>query len=139
MPKPRSYRILCADDEPAIRDVLAALLRREGYTVETAPNGMEAWRKLSERAGEFELLITDNEMPGLTGASLVRNLREAGCPVKIIVFSASLTPDDEASFRSWQVESVVRKGAPIDELLAEVRRVAVANGASADVPDRGGR
>lgn len=116
-------RILCVDDEPAIRDVLCALLRREGYEAENVANGLDAWRKLSADGRRFDLLITDNEMPGLTGSGLVQMTREAGLPVKIVVFSASLTPADQEIFRTWQVDGLVTKGSPIDELLNVVRRV----------------
>lgn len=133
-PAARRPRVLCADDESAIRDVLRALLRREGCDVESVATGAEAWRKLAEAPRNFDLLITDNEMPELAGLALVRKLREAGNEVKIIVFSASLTTEDEDAFRAWQVDAVVAKGSPIDELLGELRRVLQQVGS--DVPGR---
>lgn len=120
---PRPPRVLCADDEPAIREVLRAVFRREGFEVESVSNGMDAWRKLTTEPGHFDLLVTDNEMPQLTGSGLVQMVREAELGLKILVFSASLSAADEEAFRSWQVEAIVPKGSPIDELLSEVRRV----------------
>lgn len=120
---PRPTRVLCADDEPAIREVLRAVFRREGFEVESVSNGMDAWRKLTTEPGHFDLLVTDNEMPQLTGSGLVQMVREAELGLKILVFSASLSAADEEAFRSWQVEAIVPKGSPIDELLSEVRRV----------------
>lgn len=116
-------RILCADDEPAIRDVLCALLRREGYEAENVGNGLDAWNRLAAPGSRFDLLVTDNEMPGLTGAQLVQRAREAGLPLKILVFSASIMPGEEEIFRAWAVDAIVPKGSPIDELLRSVRQL----------------
>ena len=122
-PNSRPARILCVDDEPAIRDVLCALLRREGFVAEGAGNGMEAWHKLTAAGSDYALLITDNDMPGLNGSGLVQKARAAGVEVKIMVFSASLTPGDEAAFQASGVDAIVAKGSAIDELLGTVRRL----------------
>src|SRR4051812_27098631 len=90
LPK-RKTRVLCVDDEPAIRDVLRMLLEKQGYSVETAPDGLVAWERLANNFSQFELVITDNEMPNLSGIGLVQKLRAVGFPGSILLFSASVT------------------------------------------------
>lgn len=70
---PASWRILLVDDEPTQRLIVARLLKRAGYEVDTAGNGREALAKLA--SGEFQLMITDWEMPEMDGIALCSALR----------------------------------------------------------------
>lgn len=67
------WRILLVDDEPTQRLIMARILRRAGYEVDTAGNGREALTKIE--SGDFHLLITDWEMPEMDGISLCRAMR----------------------------------------------------------------
>lgn len=67
------WRILLVDDEPTQRLIMARLLKRAGYVVETAGNGLEALAKID--AGDFQLMITDWEMPEMDGIALCSALR----------------------------------------------------------------
>ncbi|MFW2405992.1 MAG: response regulator [Gammaproteobacteria bacterium] len=67
-------RILLADDEPMVLRVLRLQLQNAGYAVETAPNGEEALNKILETAPD--VLITDIEMPKMTGEELCKTLRD---------------------------------------------------------------
>ncbi len=77
-------RVLVADDEPSIRQLLAATLAPQGYEVTGARDGEEA-RRLLERE-PFEVVITDYQMPGLNGIDVLRfaKLMNAGCQVVVI-------------------------------------------------------
>ena len=68
-----SWRILLVDDEPTQRLIMARLLKRAGYEVETAGNGREALAKLE--TGDFQLMITDWEMPEMDGIALCSAVR----------------------------------------------------------------
>jgi PAS domain S-box-containing protein len=68
----QSKVILVVDDEPAVADVLAQILSRDGHTVETAANGAIALDKLQERA--YDLILSDLRMPRLDGPGLYREL-----------------------------------------------------------------
>lgn len=65
--------VLVVDDEPAIRSTLALLLRAAGYKVRTAESAAAALRAAASFCPDF--LITDINMPGMTGAELVYQLR----------------------------------------------------------------
>jgi two-component system cell cycle response regulator len=68
-----AWRILLVDDEPTQRLIMARLLKRAGYEVDTAGNGREALAKLE--AGDFQLMITDWEMPEMDGIALCSAVR----------------------------------------------------------------
>jgi PAS domain S-box-containing protein len=67
-PPPVPLRVLHVDDEPAVGEVVAACLRADGHTVQTAANGRAALAWLG--GGHFDAVITDSAMPGLSGRQL---------------------------------------------------------------------
>ncbi|MGE5172564.1 MAG: sigma-54-dependent transcriptional regulator [Betaproteobacteria bacterium] len=70
--------LLIVDDEPDILLVMSANLRKEGYEVETAEDGVEALRKLEGR--DFDAIIVDHQMPRLTGMEFLERLRSGRLP-----------------------------------------------------------
>lgn len=87
------YRILIADDEPEIRDLLRLYLEKDGYEVTEASDGAEALSILQNAAhntdglGEIDLLILDIMMPGIDGYRVLRNIRENN-NIPVILLSA---------------------------------------------------
>ncbi len=92
----KSARILIADDEAAIRDSLATVLTKEGYSCKTAASGDEAIALFDE--DPFDIVITDIQMPGATGIEVMRHVREkmADTIVLLITAFASLETAIEA-------------------------------------------
>ncbi len=68
-----SKRVLVADDSITVREVERQLLTRMGYQVAVAVDGIDAWNQL--RAGAFDLLVTDIDMPRMNGIELVKLVR----------------------------------------------------------------
>jgi CheY-like chemotaxis protein len=60
-------RILLAEDQQGVREVLARLLRRRGMDVTAVPDGTEALRRVRTESDPFHLILVDRDMPGLTG------------------------------------------------------------------------
>jgi two-component system response regulator AtoC len=79
-------RILVIDDEPAIRLVVAAPLRRAGYEVEQAGGGHEALARFAQ--GGIELALCDMSMPDLTGVEVLRQARAAGHDASFVMMTA---------------------------------------------------
>lgn len=71
-----SETVLIAEDEPAVRSLLANLLRQQGYRVLTAENGEQALELARSYPGTIDLLISDVVMPKLNGIDLARTLRK---------------------------------------------------------------
>jgi two-component system NtrC family sensor kinase len=73
-PPVRGQTILIVDDEPSVIRGLSRLLRRDGHTVDTAPNGRMALARLQERA--YDLILSDLRMPELDGSGLYQALEQ---------------------------------------------------------------
>jgi diguanylate cyclase (GGDEF)-like protein len=88
--EPPVWRILLVDDEPTQRLIMARLLKRAGYEVDTAANGREALAKID--GGDFQLMITDWEMPEMDGIALCSALRSGAG--KAYIYTILLTARD---------------------------------------------
>lgn len=87
-----SYKILIADDEAEIRDVLRLYLEKDGYQVYEAKDGMEAMALLKKEA--VDLAILDIMMPGIDGYRVLRNIRENN-NIPVIMLSAKSSDSDK--------------------------------------------
>ena len=82
---PEQQSILVIDDDETIREILRAILEREGYRVLEAPDGGEGLKQFTETP--TDLVITDLIMPGKEGIETIRDLRRKFPGVKIIAVS----------------------------------------------------
>ena len=82
-PKPH---ILVVDDEAQLRRLLAEYLSDEGYSVETAPDGLHAVEALAAR--NFELVLSDVRMPGLDGLGLLAQISRGHPDVGVLILTA---------------------------------------------------
>jgi two-component system cell cycle sensor histidine kinase/response regulator CckA len=93
VPVRATERLLLAEDEPAIRQALARVLRSHGDEVIEASNGGEALRLAEAEPGRIDLLLSDVMMPGIGGKELAQRLRAARPDVRVILMSGYT--DDE--------------------------------------------
>lgn len=84
--------ILIVDDDPQIRKLLGAILKRDGYGIITAPDGRQALRELDNQA--VDLVITDLIMPGKEGIETIMEMRKKipGMPIIAISGGGKLNP-----------------------------------------------
>lgn len=75
-----TLKILAVDDEPAIGASLFFIFERPRYELTSARNGNDALARLSSDPSPYDVIITDNEMPHLSGVELVRELRQRSFP-----------------------------------------------------------
>ena len=120
-------RILVVEDEPDIRRLNAEVLKSFGYEVDTAEDGMAGWKALHavRHAPEsYALLITDHDMPGLTGLALVKKLRAARMALPVIMATGSLLPEDLFTRYHWlQPVAALVKPYSVEQLLGTVQAV----------------
>src|SRR3984957_17562280 len=76
-------RILVVDDDVCLRQLSLRALIRSGYDVDTAADGAAGWATLN--VDTYDLLITDNNMPRLTGIDLLKKLRSARMALPVIM------------------------------------------------------
>jgi len=105
-----SPAILYVDDNAAIRDIYGEILWQAGYDVDLAGDGQAAWEALQRK--KYELLITDYDMPQLTGLELAGRVREAGMTLPIIMASGSVWLANKAHARLWLSSSLQKPFTP---------------------------
>ncbi len=79
-------KILVVDDEAKMRRVLQMILQKEGYEITTAKDGREALQKVERE--NFDLVLTDMKMPGLSGIDLLKKIRESDEEIPVIMITA---------------------------------------------------
>jgi len=119
-------RILVVDDDTGIRQLNAIVLKRSGYEVDTAVDGAAAWVALDAQC--YDLLITDHNMPKLTGIELLNQLHVAGKSLPSILVSGDL-PTMELQRHPWLgISTTLPKPYTVPELLGTVRQVLLVAG-----------
>lgn len=113
-----AYRILVADDEAEIRDVLRLYLEKEGYEVAEAADGAEAVRQI--KSGTIDLAILDIMMPGLNGYRVLQNVREEN-NLPVLMLSAKSSDSDKILGLDLGADDYITKPFVPLEVAARVR------------------
>ena len=125
--------ILLADDEPYITAVVAMKLRKLGHTVEVADDGGRAWDALTAPGAAFDLLVTDLQMPVLSGFELCErlktNLATSALPVLMLSGRGHRLEADE--MERTNVKLLMAKPFSVKELAENV--AAILAGTSGEV------
>jgi two-component system, OmpR family, response regulator len=114
-------RILLVEDDAAVCRLNADVLTSVGYVVDTAQDGESGWAAL--QTAHYDLLVTDNTMPGITGLELIKKVRSEDIPMAVILASGTV-PAEELNRIPWlQVNALLPKPYTIKELLRTVNQV----------------
>ena len=116
-------RILLAEDQAMVRGALSALLGLETdiQVLGACADGEAAWRELQRL--QPDLLVTDIEMPGLTGLELAQRVRRHELPVKVVIVTTFARPGYLRRALDAGVAGYLLKDAPAEELAAALRKV----------------
>ena len=126
-------RILYVDDEKALADMSKIMLERHGYRVTLFTNSLEAVNIFTERPYAFDLVITDQTMPGMTGIDLARKMLQVRPDIPIILCTgySSIVSAEEA--RTVGINGFVMKPLVWSDIGGIIRKLLDAQGAfSAD-------
>lgn len=109
--------VLVAEDDPDQSDILCEFLTEAGFHVEPAHSGDAAIKMLSHCV--YDLIIMDNHMPGRSGASVLRALRQHTSPTQlpVIVVTSFAADDDVERFRSLGANECMSKPYRMHELV----------------------
>ena len=114
-------RILVVDDEPGIRLMLSAALKREGHAVQLATDGPSALALLD--AEPVDLIVTDIRMPGMTGIELLDAAKRIDPNLSVIMMTAFGSKDTVLDALRLGATDYVEKGDKLkDELLLRIRK-----------------
>jgi len=113
--------LLVVDDEPFLRDAVAASLRFLGFEVTTAGTGASALRLARDRP--FDLVVLDVMLPDTDGFEIIRRLRRDGSRVPVIFLTARDTQADKVTGLTLGGDDYLTKPFGLEELAARVRSV----------------
>ncbi len=126
--------ILVVDDETKMRQLLAIMLERAGYSVDQAANGLEALKKI--RSFPYDMVISDIKMPEMDGLTLLEKIKEEAILCPVVFITAFATVDSAVSamrqgaidyitkpFEDKRILLTVNRSLRISRLLAENREL----------------
>jgi len=115
-------RVLVVDDEPLVARVHKRLLASLGYDVQVATSSEEALSVLQSNPARFDLLFTDQTMPGLTGVELARQVRTFLPKLPIVLCTGFQEWINARQVQQLGVSEIVDKPTSRDDLAAAIRR-----------------
>jgi two-component system, cell cycle response regulator CpdR len=121
--------ILLVDDEETVRGFLKRGLELDGHEITTAVDGGDALDRLTERAGAFDLLLTDIRMPIMDGIALALAAKRDYPDLKILLMTGFADQRERARGLQAIVADVLTKPFSLADLRGTVRRVLDADGA----------
>jgi DNA-binding response OmpR family regulator len=114
-------RILIIEDEPGIALFLKEGLQEESFAVDVAYDGNLGLEMATVNDGEYDLMLVDWMLPGLSGIEIARQLRKAGSMVPIIFLTARDTIQDTVFALEMGANDYIKKPFSFEELLARIR------------------
>lgn len=112
-------RILVAEDEPRISRFVSRGLKASGYTPTVVDDGITALDYAS--SGDFDLLVLDVGLPRMDGFTVLRNLRELGSTIPVIIVTARDSVEDTVHGLEGGADDYLSKPFRFEELLARIR------------------
>ena len=116
-------RVLLAEDQAMVRGALSALLSLESdiEVLGTAPDGEVAWREVQRL--KPEVLVTDIEMPGLTGLELAQRVQRHELPIRVVILTTFARPGFLRRALDAGVCGYLLKDSPAEQLADAIRKV----------------
>ena len=111
--------VLIIDDEAAIRESLQTLLEFEGYTVDTANDGMEGLTRIAERP--YDLVLLDFALPERNGIEILQEIRERDSELPVFMITAYGTVENAVNAMQAGATNFIQKPWDNEKLLADVR------------------
>jgi two-component system response regulator PilR (NtrC family) len=112
-------RILVVDDEESIREFLEIMLKKEGYEVSTAEDGMVAKEMLTKKT--FDMVISDMQMPNMTGIELLKFVKDTYSDVVFMMITAFGTTETAVDAMKMGAYDYVTKPFKIDEVRLNIQ------------------
>ena len=116
-------RVVLAEDQAMVRGALSALLKLESDldVIGSAANGEEAWTLIARE--KPDVVVTDIEMPQLTGLELAQRIRERGVECKVVILTTFARPGFLRRALDAGVSGYLLKDAPSEQLAEALRKV----------------
>jgi PAS domain S-box-containing protein len=118
-----SERLLIVDDEHVIAEMIRLLFQKLGYTIKTSPGGDEALEIFNSAPDEFDLVITDQVMPGMSGLDLTREIKKIRPEMPVILCTGYSEIADPIKAKDLGVSEFLSKPVMTEDLAEAIRRV----------------
>ena len=115
--------VMYVDDDQALVFLVERVLRRKGFTVTSFTDPFEAQAALTERPQDFDLLVTDYNMPGFSGVDLLRAAKTIRPDLPVALASGYVTPEIEKAAFEAGASAMVYKPNDVNELCETVQRL----------------
>ncbi len=125
----RGQRVMYVDDDEALVFLVDRALSRKGFSVSTFTDPHEAAAVLRQRPLDFDLLVTDYNMPGYCGVDLLREARQIRPDLPVALASGYVTAEIEQSALAEGARALIHKPNDVDELCDTVQRLLTNHGA----------
>jgi CheY-like chemotaxis protein len=119
----RSEHILYVDDEEALVFLATRLLERRGYRVSGFTNAVTALNQFRENPAEFDAVVTDLSMPGMSGFDLTEGIHQIRADIPIILTSGYMQADDLQRAESLGIRETIQKPATADKLAGALEKI----------------
>ena len=115
-------RILVVDDEPLMRNMVTNAFRRLGFNVLSAADGVEALGLCARHLAGLQLLLTDLDLPHMSGLALLRTVRQMNSSTALMVMAGCYSEAQRAELVALNVTAVLTKPFAQEELLEALRQ-----------------
>lgn len=113
-----SLRLMIVDDEPIISNLLTTVLHRQGHRLTTVGQGLDAWDRLATGHADYDALILDLNMPGMSGLELARKARALPYAGRIMIMSGHINALDRRELERLGITTILQKPFSVEEFLA---------------------
>ncbi|HTB93244.1 MAG TPA: PAS domain S-box protein [Candidatus Sulfotelmatobacter sp.] len=121
--QPRSEHILYVDDEEALVFLATRLLERRGYRVSGFTNAVTAVRQFRENPAEYDAVVTDLSMPGMSGFELTEEIHRTRPEIPILLTSGYLQAEDQERAIALGIRETIQKPATSEKLAGALEKI----------------
>lgn len=118
-----SGHVMYVDDDQALLFLVKRVLTRQGLKVSTFDDPQQALLTLRQAANDYDLLVTDYNMPGFSGVDLLRQVHTIRPELPVALASGYVTPEIEHSARAAGARALIHKPNDVEELCATVHQL----------------
>ena len=115
--------IMFVDDEEEVTFIGKKMLESLGYSVTIRTDGYKAFQEFKEHPGEYDLLVTDQVMPGLLGTNLAAKFRQLNPKLKVIIITGAKESINEKIIEDYKIDELLLKPLKISEFSKVIRKV----------------
>ena len=118
-----SERILFVDDEPAMSKIYTSMLERLGYSVSFRTSSVEALEAFKAKPDKYDVVITDQTMPHLTGQMMAREMMAIRSDIPVILCTGHSDLIDEKRAEAMGIDAFVMKPISMGHIAKTIREV----------------